>query len=438
MADPRVEELPDEEVPKNVESDSESEAGDEPVIPGGAAVTIHSRNEKKARKAIAKLGLKHVPGITRVTLRRPKNILFVVNQPDVYRSPSSNTWIIFGEAKIEDLNAQAQASAAQQLAAAEAAGEHAGHDHDHDHDHGKGKAPEVEAKKEEEEEDDGEEVDEAGLEAKDIELVMAQASVSRKKAVKALRENDNDILFVVLSRCSDAGSSRAIRIQTFPSQTRLSGTSLHIETSPLFSPPPPLISPPVTMAASGLRTSKTANQNSSLYPEQRSAALKIDWAKVSTSLGLRGQTAASLQSFKKRNDDARRKVQALSEQPQTIDFAHYRGVLKNQAVIDEIEKHFKTFKPASCDVSRQLKAIDAFEAQAVQNAEQTKGKIDAELVNLQKTLENIETARPFEDLTVDEVASAQPEIDEKTASLVSKGKWMPPGYKERFGDLSAV
>ncbi|KAJ5698910.1 hypothetical protein N7462_000915 [Penicillium macrosclerotiorum] len=201
MADPRVEELPDEEVPQtNVEdvgSDSESET--EPTIPGGAAVTIHSRGEKKARKAIAKLGLKHVPGITRVTLRRPKNILFVVNQPDVYRSPSSNTWIIFGEAKIEDLNAQAQASAAQQLAAAEAA-EHAGHDHDHDHDHdhGKGKAPEADAKKDEEE-DDGEEVDESGLEAKDIELVMAQASVSRKKAVKALRENDNDIVNSIMA-----------------------------------------------------------------------------------------------------------------------------------------------------------------------------------------------------------------------------------------------
>ncbi|KAJ5612295.1 hypothetical protein N7510_005489 [Penicillium lagena] len=170
----------------------------------------------------------------------------------------------------------------------------------------------------------------------------------------------------------------------------------------------------------------------------RSAALKIDWAKVSTSLGLRGQTATSLQAFKKRNDDARRKVQVLSEQPQTVDFAHYRSVLKNQAVIDEIENHFKNFKPATYDVARQLKAIDAFEAQAVQNAEQTKGKVEAELQNLQKTLENIETARPFEDLTVDEVASAQPEIDEKTASLVSKGKWMPPGYKERFGDLSAV
>jgi F-type H+-transporting ATPase subunit d len=121
---------------------------------------------------------------------------------------------------------------------------------------------------------------------------------------------------------------------------------------------------------------------------------------VSTSLGLRGQTATSLQSFKKRNDEARRKVQVLSEQPQTVDFSHYRGILKNKAIVDEIENHFKTFKPASYDVNRQLKAIDAFEAQAVQNAEATKGKVEAELQNLQKTLENIETARPFEDLTV--------------------------------------
>ena len=103
---------------------------------------------------------------------------------------------IFGEAKIEDLNSQAQASAAQQLANQAAEHDHAGHDHDHDHDHGKGKA--VEEKKDEEE-DDGEEVDDSGLEAKDIELVMQQASVSRKKAVKALKENDNDIVNSIMA-----------------------------------------------------------------------------------------------------------------------------------------------------------------------------------------------------------------------------------------------
>jgi nascent polypeptide-associated complex subunit alpha len=109
---------------------------------------------------------------------------------------------IFGEAKIEDLNSQAQASAAQQLAAQEAAGNgdsHAGHDHS-DHDHGKGKAVDTgDAKKADEEEDDGEEVDDSGLEAKDIELVMTQAGVGRKKAVKALKENDNDIVNSIMA-----------------------------------------------------------------------------------------------------------------------------------------------------------------------------------------------------------------------------------------------
>ncbi|KAK5009069.1 GAL4 enhancer protein, partial [Elasticomyces elasticus] len=97
---------------------------------------------------------------------------------------------IFGEAKIEDLNSQAQASAAQQLAASDS---HAGHDHSSS----AGKA--AEPAKEEEEEDDGEEVDDSGLEAKDIDLVMTQASVSRKKAVKALKENDNDIVNSIMA-----------------------------------------------------------------------------------------------------------------------------------------------------------------------------------------------------------------------------------------------
>jgi hypothetical protein len=80
MANPRIEELPDEPEKKNAqveeeESSDESEGEEgEANIPAGASVAVHSRNEKKARKAIAKLGLKHIDGITRVTLRRPKNV----------------------------------------------------------------------------------------------------------------------------------------------------------------------------------------------------------------------------------------------------------------------------------------------------------------------------------------------------------------------------
>ncbi|MCJ1228922.1 ATP synthase d subunit [Toensbergia leucococca] len=170
----------------------------------------------------------------------------------------------------------------------------------------------------------------------------------------------------------------------------------------------------------------------------RSAALKIDWAKIGTSLGLKGQTATALAAFKKRNDDIRRKVQLLSDSPQTVDFASYRSQLKNTAVVDEIENHFKQFKPKTYDVGRQIKAIEAFEAQAIKSAQETKGAVDAELKDLEKTLTNIEEARPFEDLTVDEVVAARPDIDERTSQLVSKGRWQVPGYKEKFGDLSVL
>jgi len=90
----------------------------------------------------------------------------------------------------------------------------------------------------------------------------------------------------------------------------------------------------------------------------------------------------------------------LSEQAQTVDFSHYRSVLKNTAIVDDIEKQFNAFKPKTYDVGRQVKAIEAFEAQAVKDAEQTKSVVDRELSDLQKTLKNIEEARSFDELTV--------------------------------------
>ena len=48
-------------------------------------------------------------------IRKSKNILFVINKPDVYKSPGSDTYIVFGEAKIEDLSQHAQMSAIDRI-----------------------------------------------------------------------------------------------------------------------------------------------------------------------------------------------------------------------------------------------------------------------------------------------------------------------------------
>jgi nascent polypeptide-associated complex subunit alpha len=129
-----------------------------------------------------KLGMKPVPGVSRVTIKKSKNILFVINTPDVFKSPASDTYIIFGEAKIEDLSAAAQSQAAQAFQMVQEQGD-------------MGIARPAAAAVED---DDGEEVDESGVEAKDIELVMTQASVSRARAVKALKASSGDIVSAIM------------------------------------------------------------------------------------------------------------------------------------------------------------------------------------------------------------------------------------------------
>lgn len=50
-----------------------------------------NRSEKKNRKAMQKLGMKSVPDIIRVTVKKSKNILFAISNPDVFKSPNSDT-----------------------------------------------------------------------------------------------------------------------------------------------------------------------------------------------------------------------------------------------------------------------------------------------------------------------------------------------------------
>merc|ERR1712205_218950 len=166
------------------EDDEDDEDEDEDETEGGdPAKSKQSRSEKKSRKAMQKLGMKPVPGIMRVTVKKSKNILFVISKPDVFKSPASDTYIIFGEAKIEDLSAQAQTAAAEQFKAPEPA---------------MAAGAAEKAKPSAVEEDDDDEVDETGVEAKDIELVMSQAGVSRTRAVKALKTNDGDIVNAIM------------------------------------------------------------------------------------------------------------------------------------------------------------------------------------------------------------------------------------------------
>lgn len=197
------------------EEEDEDSAADEDASPGGARAK-QGRSEKKARKAVQRHGLKHMPNITRVILRKNKHMLFTVAKPEVYKSTTSDTYVIFGEAKAEDLNSQAHSAAAQRFTqapgmtvpmtygggegsnsaagggGAAAAGGRRGFDgRMGGGDIGSGGG-------EEEGDDDGEEVDEEGISADDIQLVMTQVGCSRKRAVAALRLRNNDVVDAII------------------------------------------------------------------------------------------------------------------------------------------------------------------------------------------------------------------------------------------------
>merc|ERR1712083_66098 len=178
----------------NVDSDDESTDDDMPDMEGAeggesSGKGKQSRSEKKSRKAMAKLGMKPVPGIMRVTVKKSKNILFVIKEPDVFKTSTDNpkapaTYIVFGKAEIEDLSAQATSAAVEQFKAP-GAGLDVGVDD----------APKIEAV-----EGDGDGDEDAGdLDENDIELVVKQAGVTKAKAIKALKQNDNDVVNAIMA-----------------------------------------------------------------------------------------------------------------------------------------------------------------------------------------------------------------------------------------------
>lgn len=71
-----IEEIPSDHSEHEHDHDHEDHDHDHDEDPTSQAALdkIQSRSERKARKALLSLGLKKVEGITRVTLRRPKNV----------------------------------------------------------------------------------------------------------------------------------------------------------------------------------------------------------------------------------------------------------------------------------------------------------------------------------------------------------------------------
>jgi nascent polypeptide-associated complex subunit alpha len=146
-----------------------------------------NRNEKKVRKIMSRLDMRPISGIVRAVMKTPGGN-FVIERPDVFATngKGAETYVIFGEARQQQPMGQMQQ---KKNAAAEAA--RVLQDTVEADTQSKANVLEgVEA---------GKELDTQGLEAKDIELVMSQASCEKSVAIRALKENGGDLVNAIMS-----------------------------------------------------------------------------------------------------------------------------------------------------------------------------------------------------------------------------------------------
>merc|ERR1711990_707796 len=147
-----------------------------------------NRGEKKCRKALMKLGMKQFPGITRVTLRKRDGYIFVINEPEVLRAADGgNSFVCFGEIKIDDPNQRLQQAEAKRFAEAQA-------------EQAKNLGGDKAASKEEPKTKAVDEApaDEEGVTTDHINMVMEHTGCTRNEAIGALKESNNDMINAVM------------------------------------------------------------------------------------------------------------------------------------------------------------------------------------------------------------------------------------------------
>ncbi|KAI8896167.1 hypothetical protein BC833DRAFT_615421 [Globomyces pollinis-pini] len=160
---------------------------------------------------------------------------------------------------------------------------------------------------------------------------------------------------------------------------------------------------------------------------------KVDWLAVANKL--RPETAAAITSFRSRHAAILKTVTELRElDAQKINFDNYKN-LKNQSVLAEAKKSLDSYKPVVYDVSAQIKVIEAERLKAIAAAKLTEEKVNVELKEMKELLVHIETARPIEELNVEDIVKAHPSLDATVEKMCKRGQWRVPGYYEKFGEF---
>ncbi|KAI3384312.1 hypothetical protein SNEBB_005068 [Seison nebaliae] len=161
------------------------------------------KSEKKHKKTLAKFLTQQLPQYNCVTIRKPGATAFAIKNAEVYKVPNMDSYIVFGEAKIEDATSKLDANRYMREDLAKATkmmSEPKGNSGDMKDD-GKKDNDDSDV-----DSDDDIEIpmkdDKPMFTAQELKMVMEEGKVSKKKACKFLTEESGDMVTAIL-RCTE-------------------------------------------------------------------------------------------------------------------------------------------------------------------------------------------------------------------------------------------
>ena len=187
----------DNDAPPPLEGSEPTDVAGGVATEGAADESKMNKYERKARKALEKLGLKKLDGAKMVMVSKTGSVRVQVGpNPEVWEGPSfggNDLYVVYGRINIiegeqmrqqeQQMLAQMQSSMAGNVAGTGLSGDDEG----------------LPAMVSGGDDAAAGATSAEGLKEKDIELVVSQAGVSREKAIEALKQNDGDIVNTIMS-----------------------------------------------------------------------------------------------------------------------------------------------------------------------------------------------------------------------------------------------
>ena len=160
-----------------------------------------------------KLGMKPFPGVVRVTLKKDQDVFFVIAKPEVFKHSTSDSYMVIGEAKVEDINTQSQLKAYEQLQKAQQQQQQQKQQAEvttttnkssskTTTDNTTSSTTSTTAKSssstDKSDTTDSSKSSSTDIDDRDIEIVMNQANVTREEAIAAITKNNKDIVNAIM------------------------------------------------------------------------------------------------------------------------------------------------------------------------------------------------------------------------------------------------